>query len=631
MNQIKNQIKDSEIGYYVGGNVIIEKLIIGLASANKEENGTTKREGTFLDRKQYFIDKWKADLFLHQTSYGTKLTLEQAFIFPEYEIMGQQCDGLGQRLENFWGGVEHSMLLLGTPGMGKTSIIAYLAERYKDDGDMIFLRFRDLNADFTDGMNLLKSVCKVTECDSNALNGKKLIIDGFDEWRYAGDKQKLLREFVLNIADLDGVQILITSRHNYIDLHNVEFEQVINLLPFSREKISMFYQLFCGVELPEDTKIRNQEVLGIPVILYMALSIGADITAEISKCKLYEKIFALNGGIFDRFKIKGQRAYEDGSHPIQYAKQELKMVLRKFAFELFKGNGEFIKNKDYEKLVQNVMGKNEQIVYDFPVKNALEDGGTIEFVHKSIYEYFVAEYMFEEMRNGLQSENEELMAGVFGDLLGSAEVTDEIYAFLDHLICQSEKTYDWHFIYSVFLLMLERGMTCFANTTSDINVIVRERRIFNNMLKIVHIDHEGKIQIGKALGSGFACYIRLSDWFTCLNLSRFGLNDICLSRVSLRRADLREADLRGADLGRADLGGAKLQKACLVEADLSGADLSGADLSEADLSGADLSGADLRAALLNGAYLIGADLTGVCLDGAEVKNADFGGANFNIG
>ena len=616
MKQIKNQIKDSEIGYYVGGNVIIDKLIIGLVYANREENGTAKKEGTFLDRKQYFIDKWKSDLFLHQLDYGTKLTLQQAFIFPEYEIMGQQYDDLGQKLENFWGGVKRSMLLLGTPGMGKTSIIAYLAERHKDDSNMLFLRFRDLNADFIDGMNLLKSVCKVTGCDCNELNGKKLIIDGFDEWRYAGDKQRLLREFVLNIADLDGVQVLITSRHNYIDLHDIEFEQVIDLLPFSRKKIGMFYQLFCGAKLPEDTEIRNQEVLGIPVILYLALSIGADITAEISKCMLYETIFALNGGIFDRFKIKGQKAYENGSHPIQYAKQELKMILRKLAFELFKGNEESIKNKDYDKLVRNIMGKNEQIVYDFPLKNVMEEGGTIEFVHKSIFEYFVAEYMFNEMWNGLQSENEEIMAGIFGNLLGSAEVTDEIYAFLEHLFCKSKKTYNWHFIYSVFLMMLERGMTCFANTESNINVIVRERRIFNNMLKIIHINYEGNIQIGKALENEFACYIKLSNWFTCLNLSSFGLNDICLSRVILRRADLRGADLRGADLSSTDLGGAKLQKACLVEA---------------DLSGADLSGADLRTALLNGAYLIGSDLTGACLDGAEVKNADFGGANFNIG
>lgn len=630
MSYIKNQIKDSEFENYIGGDMIINNLIIGLTAINGEEICTAKKGRAFSDRKQYFIDKWNADLFLHQLSYGGKFTLQQAFIFPEYKIMGQQYDNLGQRLENFWGGTECSMLLLGMPGMGKTSIIAYLAEHHKEDNDMLFLRFKDLNVDYADEMNLLESVCRVTECDNHTLSKKKLIIDGFDEWRYTGDKQELLREFMLNIMDFDGVRVLITSRHNYIDLQDMEFDQVIDLLPFSKKKIRAFYQLFCGTELPVNTEIKNTEVLGIPVVLYMALSIGADITAEISKCKLYEKIFALNGGIFDRFKIKGQKAYEDGSHPVQYAKRELKIVLRKLAFELFKRNGNPIRNKEYENVVQIVMEQKEHIIYDFPIKNYLEDGGTVEFVHKSIYEYFVAEYIFEEMLVGLQKENEETMAGILGNLLGIAEVTDEIYAFLKHLVCQSEREYNWDFIYSVFLLMLKRGMTCFANTTSDINVIVTERRIFNNMLKIIHINHKGKIQIGKDLESEFVCYIRLSNWFTCLNLSCFGLNDICLSRVSLRRADLRGADLRGADVSRADLSGAKLQEACLVETDLSGVDLSGADLRGADLSGADLSEADLRLALLNEAYLIGANLTNADFGGAEVTGADFGGADFGI-
>ena len=626
MNDIKSQIKDSEIGSYVGGNVIIDKLVIESVAAKGQDSYTDKKGKAFLDRKQYFIDKWNADLFLHSSGCGRKFTLQQTFIFPEYKMMGQQYDDLGQRLEHFWGGTERSMLLMGTPGMGKTSIVAYLAEHYKDDADMLFLRFRDMNADPMDGVNLLESVCKVMEWDQHILFGKKLVIDGFDEWKYAGDKQRLLREFMLNIMDLEEVQVLITSRHNYIDLQNIAFEQVIDLLPFSRQKICTFYQLFTGMELSIGTDIRNQEVLGIPVVLYMALSIGIDITEEMSQYSLYERIFALNGGIFDRFKINGQRAYEEGSHPVQYSKQEWKIILRKLAFEMFKENEESIKMKEYEKLVQSVMEENRQTVYDFPIKNTLEENGTIEFVHKSIYEYFVAEYIYEEIHNGLQSENEEKMAGIFGSLLGIAEVTDEIYYFLEHLIDQLEKDYHWNFIYSVFLLMLKRGMTCFADTASDINVIVRERRIFYNMLKIVHIKQDAKIQIGKALEREFVCYIKLSNWFTCLNLSNFGLKDICLSRVSLRRADLREADLRGADMSRADLGGTKLQKACLVEADLTGADLTGADLTGADLSGANLSEADLRAALLNGADLIGADLTDANLDGAEVENADFGGS-----
>lgn len=638
MEHIKNQIKDSEIGSYVGGNVHIENihLVIRPEAANSETICTAEKGSTFHDKKQYFAEKWKADLFLHQSGCDRKFTLQQAFIFPEYEINGQRCDDLEQRLEDFWENGQYSMLLLGTPGMGKTSIVAYLAEHYKEDSSMLFLRFKDLNMDADDGIGLLTAVCREMGCQSRELSGKKLIIDGFDEWRYTGDKQRLLQEFMLDLMNLDGVQILLTSRHNYINLH-AEIDQVVKLLPFSKDKIGAFYQRFFGINLPADTKIRNLEVLGIPVILYMALSIGMDITTVMSKRGLYEKIFALEGGIFDRFKTKGQKPYEDGSHPVQYAKRELKTVLQKLAFEILRGNGKSVSSKTYEGLVQSVMGKNEQIVYDFPIKNLLEDDGTVEFIHKSIYEYFAAEYMFTEMQRGIQSRNEGIMAGIFGDMLGFAEVSDEVYAFLDHLACQSQRVYDWDFIYSVFLLMLKSGMTFFANTKSDINIVVRERRIFNDMLKIVHINHEGQITIGRDSGRDFACYLRLSDWFTCPNLSRFALRDMCLSRVILRRANLDEADLSRADLSGADLGGATLHETCLAGADLRGADLSGAVLAGANLSGADLieanlSGTDLAGADFGGAYLGKADLSGANLSGANLQmaflhRADLSGAD----
>lgn len=505
MNCIKNQIRGSEIGSYVGGDVHIENinLVISPAGDGKEEFSTGEYSKVFRDKKQYFIDKWNADLFLHHSGSGRELTLRQVFIFPEYKIMGQQYDDLGQRLEDFRESDDRSMLLLGTPGMGKTSIIACLAQRHRDDGNMLFLKFRDLGTDLTDGENLLTSVCRIMGCRGSDLSGKMLIIDGFDEWRPAGDKNRLLGDFMLDTANLDGVRVLITSRHNYVDLNVSGIDQVLELQPFSEKKIRAFYRLFCGVELPEDMEIRNPEVLGIPVILYMALGIGADITEAVSKCGLYEKLFAIKGGIFDRFKAKGQKPYEDGSHPVQYAKRELKTVLQRLAFELFKGNRDSISDKEYESIVQDIMGKGGRIAYDFPVKNLLEGDGTIEFVHKSIYEYFVAEYIYGKMRDGLQSKNRETMAGICGGLLGFAELTDEIYAFLEHFISHSWGEYDWNFVYSVFLLMLKKGMTCFDSIASDVNVIVREKRIFGNMLKIIHLNHGSEPELVGFKRSGF--------------------------------------------------------------------------------------------------------------------------------
>lgn len=107
-------------------------------------------------------------------SFGQRQGIDAAtgIYFPEYKIMGQQYDDLGQRLEDFRESDDRSMLLLGTPGMGKTSIIACLAQRHRDDGNMLFLKFRDLGTDLTDGENLLTSVCRIMGCRGSDLSGK---------------------------------------------------------------------------------------------------------------------------------------------------------------------------------------------------------------------------------------------------------------------------------------------------------------------------------------------------------------------------------------------------------------------------------------------------------------------------
>ncbi|GAB5520331.1 MAG: hypothetical protein RhofKO_25820 [Rhodothermales bacterium] len=83
--------------------------------------------------------------------------------------------------------------------------------------------------------------------------------------------------------------------------------------------------------------------------------------------------------------------------------------------------------------------------------------------------------------------------------------------------------------------------------------------------------------------------------------------------VNLNGMDLGGADLREADLGGADLFQAHLREVNLRGADLRGADLRGADLREADLRGANLRGASLFHTNLQGANLEGADLGGVTL------------------
>lgn len=148
-------------------------------------------------------------------------------------------------------------------------------------------------------------ICSILNCRKDELNDKTLILDGFDEIVSTEDKQSMLKVFLVDIKDIKSFHLLITSRENYIDFNIIKLKEVIYLKAFSDEKIRKFYYIINGIKLSKTVKIENKEVLGIPVILYMALIVKIDITDKSIRSELYEKIFAIEGGIYDRFEISG--------------------------------------------------------------------------------------------------------------------------------------------------------------------------------------------------------------------------------------------------------------------------------------------------------------------------------------
>jgi uncharacterized protein YjbI with pentapeptide repeats len=99
------------------------------------------------------------------------------------------------------------------------------------------------------------------------------------------------------------------------------------------------------------------------------------------------------------------------------------------------------------------------------------------------------------------------------------------------------------------------------------------------------------------------------------------LRGATLEGALLRDASFIEADLRGARFCRADLTRAYFRESQLDEADFSGANLSLADFTRCVLRGAEFSGAKLV-----GALLVHCDLEGMYLPGTNFEDADLGGA-----
>lgn len=381
---------------------------------NNPESLTTKIY--FQDAKAEYAKKWNERLFLHRKPKNKELRLSNTFIpplckviIPEDKQSEKPQDCFYEIIEQF---IENgkSLLLVGQPGIGKTSIVCFLANKYEHNHDVIILRFSDWTEEEwndltykTHGSLLIKAITHKLKCSERDLKNKILILDGFDEIKFYSGSNDLLKSFLLQIRNITGLRVLITTRDNYIDLDNVKFQKVIKLCPFDENKIIEYAGIVADKNKYKNSNVGDAGVYGVPVILYMALTIGIDIAEQNNRCSAFEKIFSLDGGIFDRFATESVPGYDEcATHEIAFVKEAFYNILCKTACEMFKNeaNGIFIDRNTYENIInqeRNKISYKTSLWYDFPIDNLYEKGERIEFVHKSIYEYFVAQYLFKEI------------------------------------------------------------------------------------------------------------------------------------------------------------------------------------------------------------------------------------------
>lgn len=547
------------------------------------------------------------------------------------------------------------LLILGQAGIGKSTLITWImANLVKRKECILVYQFAsDLkNVDWQG--DVLKEILKSLHLRHNELEDKVLILDGFDEIYANDDREKILNKLKQELNDMGSLKkfsLIITCRENYIyKLQNIECDY-ITLQPWDERQIKSFCQIY---EKESENKnsgtrinkiIENKEVFGIPLILYMTLALGITIEENGSIVDVYDQIFSLEkGGIYDRC-IKDSRY--GAEHRINTAKWQIHQLSQKIAFWMFENNAEkaFISQEEYEKICTDVTNQSLQREADikrdllignyFRLVKHCEGVGTeeLQFVHRSIYEYFVAVYFFESVRK-LSSKGK--VAGKLGELLKDGQLSKQMLEFIKYKFDNIKGHNLPDTVKNIFQIMLRDGMLYYTEERYK-NSIEREMNVFFNMLKVIHLWNS---ELGE-LDNRIVLYLKYNEQ-NSLSLSGIKLKRVELEEVNLMGANLGGADLEGADLEKANLKranlrganlrGANLRRANLSDADLGRADLEGVDLEEADLSGTDLKEANLKRANLAGAnlskgFLEKADLSGVSLKGADLKKANLSGAN----
>ena len=683
---------------------------------NEQKQDQNKR---LPDRTEEYRRKWTENMFLNdfdedEEDAGVNIPLHKLYQPLIYRLKGQKKDlsNLEERLNRCARGQDiknRMLLILGQPGMGKSTMITWFLDWYPKKAnvgkkEILVYRFTDLNIDWS--FNFLgekkrkeridNAILKCLNMKKQDLNGKILILDGFDEVAVGNNRAEILNCLYNTWArdnHIKDFSLLVTCRENYIEeLSQLSFPYII-LQPWNEGQIGSFCKEYGKYAYGEQTELRISEeaiekmkkmrnIFGIPLLLYMTLALEITVRDESSIVEVYDQIFDLEkGGLYDRcLKRKILLSY-DGVHRIADIKKQIHQFSRKISIWMFENNPEqaAISKKEYEKIRDEIfeknkgaekLQKNDVLIGNYFRMIHCYDGVDTEkltFVHRSIYEYFVVETIFSEIKEAvgeMTNEAQDRLAGVLGYRLKKGEIDYTIGQYLKAKVSkliasysEEKKSQFYIWLEGTVGKMLNAGMLYYTgnNIKEYRNVIGKEMKCFLNLLNVLRlfvvfsdrkyilmdVDPEQKVFYARCL----ADYANIKEEFV------IDLSNVYLISANLRGVDFTGAKLTGADLEETNLAGAELRAVNLDEANLTdaeligvkligaeligskltgaklmSADLSGSNLTEANLKKAKLTGADLREVNLTGAKLISADLSVAKLTGADFRNADLTGA-----
>lgn len=661
-------------------------------------------------RTQEYADKWNENMFLNDFSEwdenaGVNVKLKDVLYKDEHLprfIWGDNKnthDNLNVFLSKYVGkNYENGMLLiLGQPGIGKSTLVTWLTVKFSEKSeDILVYKFADdlKNIDWTQS-NVSMEILNALNLSYNDLNGKVLIFDGFDEVSIEANSRRdildnLYGEWIYG-KKVENVTLIITCRENYIQ----GFERLkcnyIVLQAWSGKQIRSFcntFQTKTDNIISEDMinkLLENREIMGIPLILYMVLALNISIEKEGSIVDVYDKIFSLEGGIYDRCIDNKNFA---NKHRIAKIKKQIHQISREIAIWMFENNSEeaSIPQKEYMNICDCVMRErviaNEEMKQDFKVGSYFKlikhcegvETEELTFVHRSIYEYFVVEAIYSSVENAmskLAKESQEEFAKKIANYLKKGIITNTIGEYLQYKLLKmynvledKKREYFFQWWEEAIEKMIDKGM--FYYTSENIqkykNIIDEEIQCFANLVKILHPLYkktsekkyiweniynkeqlENYIRFSLAVSRVRERYsvekFNLSHFFLVgtnfsgadfkfTNLQGANLSEANLSEINLSEVNLQGVNLQGANLKTANLQEADLCKANLCKADLREANLFRANLREVNLSRAILCVTDLRKVNLERADLREANLTGANLEGADLREADLRGADF---
>lgn len=447
----------------ISGIELIKKDLDILTQVVMEENKLNSK--LIKNRTSEYADKWFENMFLNDfeqrdESAGKNIKLKDVYMkkyLPHYIWKNNRRKSLDldRLLDEYVCNHEKNkmLLILGQPGVGKSTLITWIINNLVENKEqvLVYQFASDLkDIEWNNVEYLVSEILKRISLSYRDLDDKTLIIDGFDEIDISNRRCEILNHLYQKIVKENGIScftLIITCRENYIhSFDDIQCNYIV-LEPWNEQQIQNFcvtYQEKSNQKISANTIqniLKNKDILGIPLILYMVLALNISIEKKGNIVEIYDRIFSLNkGGIYDR--CIGNKSFGN-NHRISKIKEQIHEISREISIWMFENEPEeaVIPSKEYIKICENTMQEDQDHKQDFLIGNYFKlvrhcEGSvssSLYFIHRSVYEYFVAETIYSSIEKymvELTEENQEKMIAKITIFLKQGKITNTINEYL---------------------------------------------------------------------------------------------------------------------------------------------------------------------------------------------------------
>lgn len=366
--------------------------------------------------------------------------LSQVYIAPHCRMNQKwmECayDAVNEFLQS---STQNFLIIEGAAGSGKSSFLAALSERY-DSSEYIFVSLKDLlkESDTIQFRSALLQECGL----SNLEMDKVFFLDGFDEIRRRIEERSFKTD--LQWFTEHGHRLILTTRPGYLDMGNFDMTfSKLTLLLFDEEQIKAWLDAYralnpgllpatCEALLQSPSGRSLKEIRQIPIMLYVIANRNINVNTVSCMGELYHQVFdnlkrdkaGMTTEFLERHYLLAQvLAYH----------MEISNTLQITTAQASQWGGDLFDDSFFSS------------VY---VENSIIEGTSIlEFVHKSILEFFAAKWFY---RSLLEEDSlcSVLMPGYISDEIldylqyfYSCQADDKQTAFIEHHIMESFKEF----------------------------------------------------------------------------------------------------------------------------------------------------------------------------------------------